>query len=166
MKGWKILNTSSLMVFHTVQWLKKCMISSKGMASKLGVKQMGKFLQGDEVIPWEGILSTEIPFLFCIYSLYIYQTRCCGGCSTNTFVINWLSQSSFSSRSLKHHNSQTIRARELKLWENVHPVSRVRCLLSYVTCHLSPIMCHMSLFLVVVAELVCGRSVINGAYPV
>ena len=50
-----------------------------------------------------------------------YQTRCSRGCSTNTFVMDWFSQRSFSSRSSKYHKSQTGRARGLKFWENVHP---------------------------------------------
>ena len=65
---------------------------------------------------------------------------------------------SFSSKSSMHHNSQTVRARELKFWENVHPtpcvmchvscvmchVSCVTCHVSHVTCHLSSVTCHMS----------------------
>ena len=50
--------------------------------------------------------------------------------------------SAFSSKSSQHHKSQTVRARKLKCWENVHPppcvtfqVSRVRCQVSGVTYH-------------------------------
>ena len=70
---------------------------------------------------------------------------------TTFSLINWLSHSSFSSRSSKHYNSQTVRARELKFWENIHPtpcvmchVSCVMCHMLFVTCHLSPVTCHLS----------------------
>ena len=66
------------------------------------------------------------------------------GCSTNTFVINWFGEWSFSSKYSKHHNSQT--ARELKFWENVHPTPSVMCHVSHVsvTCHMSHVTCCMS----------------------
>ena len=41
--------------------------------------------------------------------VHFEQTRCSRGCSTNSFVIQ---SGAFSSRSSKHHNSQTVRARE------------------------------------------------------
>ena len=49
----------------------------------------------------------------------------------------------FSSKSSKHHKSQTVRARELKFWKNVHPLKHFTCQMSSVTCHMSCIMCHM-----------------------
>ena len=62
-----------------------------------------------------------------------------------------VSQSSFSSRYSQHHKSQTIRAKELTFWENVHPtpcvmchLSPVTCYLSHVACHMSPVTCHLS----------------------
>ena len=45
--------------------------------------------------------------------------------------------SSFSSKPSKHHNTQTVRARELKLLEIVHPQPRVTCQVSCVTCAVS-----------------------------
>ena len=39
---------------------------------------------------------------------------------------------------------QTIRARELKLWEKVHLPISVTCQVSHVTCHMSHVTCHMS----------------------
>ena len=44
----------------------------------------------------------------------------------------------------KHCQSQTGRARELKLWENIHPTLCVMCHVSCVMCHLSCAMCHLS----------------------
>ena len=55
-------------------------------------------------------------------------------------------------------NSQTVKSRELKFWENVH-------LPSHVTCHVSHITCH-NFFLDKVVKLVVWGSVFNGAYPV
>ena len=55
-----------------------------------------------------------------------------------------MSQSAFSSQSSRYHKSQTIRARELKFWENVHPPQHVTCHVSRVTCHVSRVTCHMS----------------------
>ena len=77
-----------------------------------------------------------------------YQTRCSRGCSTNTFVINSVSESAFSSKSPKYHKSQIVRAGELKFWENVSPhnIWHVTCHVSRVTCHVSQDMCHMSIF--------------------
>ena len=52
----------------------------------------------------------------------------------------WLTNSfSDSSRSSLYHKSQTVRARELKFWENVHPPKRV-------TCHMSRVTFHVKLF--------------------
>ena len=39
---------------------------------------------------------------------------------------------------------QTVRARELKFWENVHPPQRVMCHVSCVMCHVSHVTCHVS----------------------
>ena len=44
----------------------------------------------------------------------------------------------------KQHNSQTIRARELTVGENVHPQTCVTCDVSQVTCYVSSVTCHMS----------------------
>ena len=53
---------------------------------------------------------------------------------------------------LQHCLSQTLRARELKFGENIHPhhvshvtwcVSRVTCHISHVTCHISHVTCHV-----------------------
>ena len=57
-------------------------------------------------------------------------------------LINWLlTYWSFYSQYLGHHKSQTVRARELKLGENVHPPM---CHMSHVTCHMSHVKCHVS----------------------
>ena len=98
------------------------------------------------------------------------------------YLINWLSQSSFSSKSSKHHKSQTIRAGDLKFWHNVHHLSHVMFHVPCVICHVSPVTCHVSqvtctktktniiyifcFFFYKLVELVVGRLVINGAYPV
>ena len=72
----------------------------------------------------------------CTFLIHIYFK----GCSTNTFVINQLPDWSFVEISSKHCLSQTIRARELKFWENIHPSPRV-------TCHVSRV-----LFLLIVSS--------------
>ena len=73
------------------------------------------------------------------------QTRCNRACSKNSFVIHSLSNRSFSFRYAQHkHKSQTVRARKLKFWENVHPATCVLCHLSPVICHVSCVMCHLS----------------------
>ena len=66
-------------------------------------------------------------------------------------LIKLLINSSFYSKPLKHHYNQTVIARELKCWENVHPpprvtcqVSGVMCQVSNVRCHVSHVMCHVS----------------------
>ena len=63
---------------------------------------------------------------------------------TPASLIKSVAQSSFSSKSSKHHNSQTVWPRELTFWENVHPTQYVMCHLSHVTCHLSCVTCHLS----------------------
>ena len=63
--------------------------------------------------------------------LHIYQTRCRQGCSSNTSVTRWLGDWLFSSKSSKPHNSQTVTARELKFWDNVHPIPCVMCHMSH-----------------------------------
>ena len=55
-----------------------------------------------------------------------------------------LSHRSFFSKPSKHHYTQTLWARELKFWENVHPRPRVTCQLSGVTCHVSSVRCQVS----------------------
>ena len=84
-------------------------------------------------------LSLLKPQVNC--SAIFYKPGVAGACS---FVINWLSHWSFSSRSSKHHKNQTVRARKLKFWENVHPTPYVICHLSNVTYQVSPVMCHRS----------------------
>ena len=49
------------------------------------------------------------------------------------FVCNNL----FSSKPSKHTYTQTVRVRELKFWENVHPPLRFRCQMSGVRCQVS-----------------------------
>ena len=80
------------------------------------------------------------------YTWYIYinQTRCSRQCSTITSVTDWLIDSfirwSFSSKSSKHHKDQSVRARELNIWDNVHHPMGVMCHVSYVV---SSVMCHV-----------------------
>ena len=63
---------------------------------------------------------------------------------TPSSFIQW----SFSSKSSKHDNSQTVRARKLKFWENVHPphVSHFMCHESSVTCQVPGVTCQVSHF--------------------
>ena len=75
--------------------------------------------------------------------------------------------------SLKHHNSQTVRLRELKYLENVYLPPHITSQLSRLTCHVSQVMCHMSREEEEkrkkkwdkVVELVGGWSVINRPTP-
>ena len=87
----------------------------------------------------------------------------------NYSLIHSLNEWSFCSESSRHCPSQTVRARELKFWENVHTPRCVSSHVSRVTCHVSHVMCHMSQFCWgwgdKVVELVCGGSIINGASP-
>ena len=71
-------------------------------------------------------------------------------------------RSSFCTESSRHCPCQTIRARELKFGENVHPLSCVTCQVSSVTFFF--LLLFSSFYKVM--ELVGGGSVINGAYPV
>ena len=59
-------------------------------------------------------------------------------------LIHWLSEWAFSSKPSNHHYTQTIRARKLKLWDNVHLPPCVICHVSNVLCHVSGVRCHMS----------------------
>ena len=79
-------------------------------------------------------------------------------------LIHWLVKSSFSSNSVKHQKSLTIRASELTFLHNVHIQFCVICHVSCVICHVSCVMCHI--FFYRLAEQVDGWSVINVAYPV
>ena len=51
--------------------------------------------------------------------------------------MNWVTHSSFYSQSSKHHNSQTVMARDLKFWDNVHHPLCDPCNMSHVTCHMT-----------------------------
>ena len=51
---------------------------------------------------------------------------------------------SFSSESSKHHKSQTIKAKELKIWKNVHTLQHVIHHMSYGKCHAPHVTCHVS----------------------
>ena len=54
-------------------------------------------------------------------------------------LIDWFTDSSFVKISLKHHNSQTVRARDLIFWHEV-AIPYVSC----VICHMSRETCHVS----------------------
>ena len=91
-------------------------------------------------------------------------------------LFHWLSNQISS----KHCLSQTVRSRELNFWENDPPTLCVMCHILCVTCHLS----HDTIFSIFtknynkvdffsslkkldkVVELVGGRSVNNGSYPI
>ena len=72
------------------------------------------------------------------------QTRCSRGCSTISFIIHSLNPWPFSSRSSEHLHSQTVRARELKIWDEVHLPPPDICLMSHVMRHVSCFMCQVS----------------------
>ena len=56
---------------------------------------------------------------------------------TPLLLIHTFINSSFSSKPSKYHYTQSIRAKELKFWENFHHVSHVRCQVSGVRCLVS-----------------------------
>ena len=86
------------------------------------------------------------------------QTLCSRGSSTITFVTRSLIQWPFSSKPSKHHYTQTVRARELTCWENVHPPPRVTWHMSCVMCHVSCVMCHVSCVMCHVSCVLCPVS--------
>ena len=75
--------------------------------------------------------------------IVLSHTRWSQGCSTITFLIYSLIESSFSSKSSKHHKFQTIRARYLKFLHNIHHPLCAMCHMWHVTCHLFHVMCQM-----------------------
>ena len=93
-------------------------------------------------------LYKHLPIISSFFLNIYLLSRCSQGCSTNTFVIKWLTTSFilfyFSLISSKHCLSHTIRARELKFWENFNPPLHVICHMSSVTYHISYIICHSS----------------------
>ena len=104
------------------------------------------------------------------------QTRWRRGCSTNITppsLINWLNESTFSSKSSEHLHSQTVRARftspHLSCFTChvvcvMYHMSHVICHMSYATCHMPHVLCQkIYMYLDKGAKLVRGRSVINGA---
>ena len=70
-----------------------------------------------------------------IYNNLIFNRPCVAGAELQTplSLINSLTDSTFSSKPLKYHYTQTVRARKLKFLENVQPLT---------TCHMSGVMCH------------------------
>ena len=88
-------------------------------------------------------------------------------------LFHWFIQSFINSVSQpfpsEYHQSQTIRVRELKFWENVHPPQHVTCHMSPVMCHKTNVTCQVSyatFFFYKVVKLIVEGSVINGAYTV
>ena len=83
-----------------------------------------------------------------------------------------INHSTFPSKPSKQHYTQTVRARERKLWENIHPQPPVTCQVSCIMCQASGFKCHMSgvmcqiFFFDKVVVLVNPWSFINWAYPI
>ena len=137
----------------------------------------------------------KVDYVGEIFSMFynFLQTRCSRGCTTSTFVTDWLTDSSLSSKPLTNHCAQTDRARDTMATipyvscDTCH-VSCVTCQVSGVTCqtsHVTPVKCHVSsatchvshvtctchmsrvtIFFDNVVKLVNIGSVINRAYPV
>ena len=63
---------------------------------------------------------------------------------TPLLLIDKVSQSSFSSKSLKCLHFKTVRDRELKVGEDVHLLPHVMCNMPRVMCNVSHVMCHRS----------------------
>ena len=76
-------------------------------------------------------------------------------------LINSLIKSAFSSKPSKHHYTQTVRARELNFWENVHPPPSVTFQVSCVTCQVSCVRCHVSGITCQVSGVRCPMSVVT-----
>ena len=60
-----------------------------------------------------------------------------------TWVIHWLIEQPFPSKSSKQHKSKIIRASILPFLHNVHHLSRFMCHVSHVTCHLVSVRCNL-----------------------
>ena len=86
--------------------------------------------------------------IICYFSMGIWQTGVCS--KTPPLFTHSITEQSFFSRSSKHHDSQTARARELKFWEKVYP--------THVICHVSPVMCHMSHVSCQLSHAICTLS--------
>ena len=69
---------------------------------------------------------------------------------TPLWTIKSVRQWAFSFKSSKYHKSQTLRARNLKFWGNIHPHN-----MSHGTCHVSCVICHMSHFACYVSYVTC-----------
>ena len=72
------------------------------------------------------------------------------------WLMNWVT---LSSKPSKHHYNQTVRARELTFWENVHPPLFVTCQMSIVRCHISCVMCLVSGVRCVMFCFFCRQSI-------
>ena len=115
-------------------------------------------------LPWERSVT-----LSSFHGSVVNRPRVAGDVlQTPVSLTDWSSEQSFSFKSLKHHKSQTNRARDLTFLHNVHHVSHVMCHVSHVMCHLSHVICHVSIYLYIyifykLDELVSGGSAIIGA---
>ena len=79
---------------------------------------------------------SEFTFLSTFWVLF--ETFCHSELtSCYSLRIRWLIHPS------KHHYTQTVRARELMFWENIHRVSHVRCHVSCVTGQVSGVRCQL-----------------------
>ena len=116
------LSDSPLRLYLPVYWTKICLHSKWHIWGRSNIWKKKKINNRPSVA--RTVLKTG--------SLFIHS------------FIDWLSQWSFLSRYSQHHKTQTVRARELKIWENIHLTSCVMCHISPVTFHLSPVMCHLS----------------------
>ena len=59
-------------------------------------------------------------------------------------IIDYVNRSYFPSRSSNHFPAQTVKAREVKVWENIYPPQHVTCHMSNVTRHMLFVTCHIS----------------------
>ena len=58
--------------------------------------------------------------------------------------------------------SQTVRARKVNFWENVHlPALCVRCYMSDVTCHMWPVTCYLSQVMCHMSHVTCHMSCVT-----
>ena len=83
--------------------------------------------------------SETIIIIIVVRNVIIFNRPAVAGAvlHRSMLLINWLIHSSLSSKSSKHYNSQTVWAKELKFWHNVHLQSCVKCHISLGTCAMS-----------------------------
>ena len=136
--------------------------------SKLGI--IWSWVYTNKTNAWLVMKKIKWFFFFAIWCILqgvgVNTGRVCYQCVYLGYsLIHSLSDWSVSSKPSKHYYTQTVKARELKFWENDHPppsvtchVSSVRCQVLCVRCHMSHVRCHMSGVMCQVSHVRCHVS--------